>query len=688
MMFCYSKGKNKYDNLPQQLQVTSFKKFAQDVINSVDTQKGGTYVCAAVACGFHKDTKKYPEEGHWRQQHLALPRRFLAFDFDGFEKSEVWEELLDIFPWKAFFYTTSSHTTEKPRARAFVELSRDVDHDQGVELGEAAQAYIETLISTGWIKFDESVYRSTQPIYTPVRGFLPYAVKGEILDVDHIITWNRANKAIKVFNQPKVSNTTNVEFNSLLSGNAEITKPIPSGQRNATLLSLAGRYRAHGHTQREIKQLVLKDNERWCNPPLDENEVLSIVRRYEHQTKAKECTDSILKKEATTSNENISLSEQQYRFLTPKQIKELPPLAWLVKGLLPETGLASVYGPSGSGKSFFIIDLIARIALGEEFYGNKVKACPVIYVPLEGTGGVPNRIKAYEKHFNTQLPSTFRIVTERISLLTTDTVCFAEAINQNGFQDGVIVIDTLNQSAPEADENTSSDMGTIIKNAQILQKATNSLVILVHHTGKDASRGARGHSSFFAALDAAIELKNTPSGREWMVSKSKDGEDGISYPFQLEQVFLGKDEDGEDITSCVVQPDIFRAELPKSPQGKNQKAVLAHLKATMDSTHKTKAEMVLIAKEAISGTNQMTRAKEVVDKLIELGHLVDAGDKYYLYDSLEKNLARFRSPYRGTEKTEKEPELEFSENEIKRETEKSPIMRSCVELEAGTLLGP
>jgi len=407
----------------------------------------------------------------------------------------------------------------------------------------------------------------------------------------------------------------------------------------------------------------------------------------------KEISKNSEKNQLTNSNTNNTtkqvISEQlEFKFYTAQDLRKLPPLAWRVKGLLPETGLASVYGPSGSGKSFFIIDLIANIALGEAFYGHKVSPCPVIYVPLEGTGGVPNRIKAYEMHFSKRLPDTFRIVTERISLLTTDAERFAEAIKQNGFQNGVIVIDTLNQASPEADENTSSDMGTIIKNAQILQKMTNSLVILVHHTGKDASRGARGHSSFFAALDAGIELKKTQSGREWMVSKSKDGEDGISHPFKLMQVLLGKDEDGDDITSCVVQPDIFRAEQPKPPQGKNQKAVLAYLKANMGSTHKTKAEIVSIAKEAISGSNQMVRTKEAVDKLIELGQLVEDGDSYYLYDNLEKKVARFRSPYRGTEKTEKVPEIEFSENEKKRENECRPIMGSCAELDAGTLLGP
>ena len=84
-MFSYSKGTNKFDNLPQQLTVDTFKEFASDILHSVSTEKGLIYVCAAVSCGRHRKIEKYPEEDHWRQQHLALPRRFLAFDFDGFE---------------------------------------------------------------------------------------------------------------------------------------------------------------------------------------------------------------------------------------------------------------------------------------------------------------------------------------------------------------------------------------------------------------------------------------------------------------------------------------------------------------------------------------------------------------------------------------------------------------------------
>ena len=57
-------------------------------------------------------------------------------------------------------------------------------------------------------------------------------------------------------------------------------------------------------------------------------------------------------------------------------------------------------------------------------------------------------------------------------------------------------------------------MGQIIAAAKELQTFVGGLVVLVHHTGKDASKGLRGHSSLQAALDAAIEVRRDGDNRE------------------------------------------------------------------------------------------------------------------------------------------------------------------------------
>jgi hypothetical protein len=325
--------------------------------------------------------------------------------------------------------------------------------------------------------------------------------------------------------------------------------------------------------------------------------------------------------------------DQLHAFLTVDQLNQLPPTKWRVKGLLPDRGLASVYGPTSSGKSFLVIDMIAKIATGENFFGYKTKQCPVVYVALEGAGGIAKRIQAYESQHKTKLPDTFRVVTDHLSLFNSDAETFASEINAAGLHAGIIVIDTLAQSAPEAEENTSSDMGRILSNAQLLARITGSLVVLVHHTGKDVSRGARGHSSLAAALDAAIEVKRPLTGREWRIAKSKDGEDGVTHPFRLQIVDLGLDEDSEPITSCAVVSDLFRQSQPKEPKGRNQKAVLdaLNLKYSIGDLVFA-ADVLALAQASLPNPtkNARQRAKEAIKGLVELERLTPEGDEYKL----------------------------------------------------------
>ena len=102
----------------------------------------------------------------------------------------------------------------------------------------------------------------------------------------------------------------------------------------------------------------------------------------------------------------------------------------------------------------------------------------------------------------------------------------------------------------------------------------------MHHTGKDATKGLRGHSSLFAALDAAVEVSRDGERREWKVAKSKDGQDGDAHPFKLQIEMLGTDDYGDAVTSCVVVRDNTAQDVRavKLPQGGNQRLVLDALR--------------------------------------------------------------------------------------------------------------
>lgn len=267
----------------------------------------------------------------------------------------------------------------------------------------------------------------------------------------------------------------------------------------------------------------------------------------------------------------------RYRLQSADDLLSAPSLRWMVQGVLPASGFAAVYGPSGSGKSFLVLDLCAAIAEGAEWFGRRVNAAPVTYVCLEGEAGLGKRAKAWSIRQHRDLPARLRFVTQPLDLRQPEDVAdLCAAVLAAGSRDGLLVIDTLNRAAPGTDENSSADMGQLIEACKEAQRRLGGLVLLVHHTGKDGAKGLRGHSSLYAALDAAIEVSRNDGRREWSVAKSKDDADGGRHAFVLRVVELGDDEHGEPVTSCVVESDESAAEVRrvKLPQGGNQRIAL------------------------------------------------------------------------------------------------------------------
>lgn len=273
--------------------------------------------------------------------------------------------------------------------------------------------------------------------------------------------------------------------------------------------------------------------------------------------------------------------EPRFKLLRSADLHALPPLEWRIRGVLPAHGLASVYGPSASGKSFLALDMAAAVASGREWFGYRVKPVPVVYCALEGESGFRLRVAAWEQANGCTLPDGLRLVLQPFKLTEPQDVPDMAAAVLSAGAGAVTILDTLNRAAPEADENSSADMGGILEAAKTLQRLTGGLVILVHHTGKDTTKGLRGHSSLFAALDAAVEVTRDGDRRSWRVAKAKDGADGETHPFRLEVVDLAPDDEGDPVTSCVVRNDTTAVDIQrvKVPQGGNQRLVYEAIRA-------------------------------------------------------------------------------------------------------------
>jgi AAA domain len=230
----------------------------------------------------------------------------------------------------------------------------------------------------------------------------------------------------------------------------------------------------------------------------------------------------------------------------------------VVKGLIPRAGLTVMWGPPKCGKSFGAFDVSMHVALGWKYRGRRVQQGAVVYGAFEGQNGLNARVEAFRQHV---LPKDHSgdipFYLEPLTLnLVQDHRALIFAIKQQlGDQKPVIVVlDTLNRSI-QGSESSDEDMTRYIHAADAIRAAFDCAVLIVHHCGIDGTR-PRGHTSLTGAADAQLAVRRGANGVvvlkvEWM----KDGDaEGNELAFRLEHVLVGKDEDGEDISSCIVVP--------------------------------------------------------------------------------------------------------------------------------------
>jgi hypothetical protein len=253
---------------------------------------------------------------------------------------------------------------------------------------------------------------------------------------------------------------------------------------------------------------------------------------------------------------------QRFRLFTEQELSHLPPVRFVVKGLIPERGIGCIYGPSGSGKTFLTLDLLAHIANGQTWFGRRVRPKPVVYIPLEGQAGIPRRVAAWraniQRLYGVAASSNIRFVLEGLDVRRPDDrTALINSLLAAGLQGAVICIDTLAQSAPGLEENSSEGMGGVLHALQDLERRLEGVVIVIHHTGKDPERGMRGWSGLQAAVDFSFQCVGPTKRngeRRAVAEKVKDGEAGFSLRFNTVKIHLGSDEDGEPVTSLAVVP--------------------------------------------------------------------------------------------------------------------------------------
>ncbi|HDX8363387.1 helicase RepA family protein [Aeromonas veronii] len=246
--------------------------------------------------------------------------------------------------------------------------------------------------------------------------------------------------------------------------------------------------------------------------------------------------------------------------------------SYLIKGYLPAQCAASIYGPSGSFKSFLAVSWACHIATGKPWNGCKVEHGAVLYVVGEGGVGVPRRIRAWTDEYNgcQDVPNVYRVdmpvfMADPLQVAELK-IAAAQVRQETGLPVKLIVIDTVARCFGGADENRAADMGAFIAGCDTVKADTGATMLMVHHTGKDVANGARGSSAFKAALDAEFFVSREGDRAQSMIlraTKMKDGEPPQDLAFDLKSRIVTYDDEGDEVTSLVVH-DIGRE--PQDPE--------------------------------------------------------------------------------------------------------------------------
>lgn len=232
---------------------------------------------------------------------------------------------------------------------------------------------------------------------------------------------------------------------------------------------------------------------------------------------------------------------------------------WLIDQIIPVDAFGVIYGPSGAYKSFCAMDMSACIASAMNWHGNDVdEPGHVLYIGAEGASGLHLRKKAWEIRHQKPL-SNLAILGMAVTINSEDHNALIglcdELVQEIDQPIRLIVIDTLARSF-QGEENSATDMGDFVNACDHIREVTGATILVVHHSGKDAEKGARGSSALRAACD--FEFKVTSPGKKLTrlsCTKAKDSDPFDDINFKLNVVEIGvRDRKGKPLTSLILSP--------------------------------------------------------------------------------------------------------------------------------------
>lgn len=270
------------------------------------------------------------------------------------------------------------------------------------------------------------------------------------------------------------------------------------------------------------------------------------------------------------SDHSIGKSGKRFSLISRECLDSIPDPSWLIDGVIPAMSLSVIYGEPGCGKSFLALDMALSVASGFPWHNRAIEQGVVIYIYAEGVYGLKSRVSVWEKNKKKDRVQDIHFIANAPDLTSTEDVkLLLDTIQKNLINKvSLIIIDTLARAIPQADENSSKDIGLVIQHCDQIKEHLGANVILIHHSGKSAvaSRTERGSSSLRGAVDTSIQVIKKQNILTVKCMKQKD-----SAPFDEMQFRLTKSISSSGFSSCYLAP------VPVND--KSDIAILIHLRS-------------------------------------------------------------------------------------------------------------
>ncbi len=272
-----------------------------------------------------------------------------------------------------------------------------------------------------------------------------------------------------------------------------------------------------------------------------------------------------------------------------QMLKKVEPAKWVVKDIIEEDSVVSIFGQPKSGKSFITVDMACSVALGKNWHGHETEQGAVVYLCGEGNRSFSRRLIAFQEYNNTYLGDAPLLISTRASRILDDKDydLLKENIDRTQDESGqikMIVVDTLQRNFGAGfNENSTQDMSAFIERIDDLKDNYGSALVLVHHTGHSATGRARGSSVIQASVDWEYRVVRDNLGTDMFVKFDqtlvKDGKPMMPKNFKFVEQKMPFD---DDMTSGALEL-IDADEMPKKTKiSEKGQAIIDALKSVQD----------------------------------------------------------------------------------------------------------